>query len=69
MNELKTISIDGVEHDYTQFTDQQKLMVAQINDLSQQLAQAQFKMDQINVAKEGFTMMLKQSLETKLELA
>ena len=69
MNELKTISIDGVEHDYTKFTDQQKLMVAQINDLGQQLAQAQFKMDQINVAKEGFTMMLKQSLETKLELA
>lgn len=30
MNELKTISIDGVEHDFTAFTDQQKAMVAQI---------------------------------------
>lgn len=69
MSELQKISIDGVEHNYADFTDQQKLMVAQINDLTQQLAQAQFKMDQIAVAKDAFTQMLKQSLETKLELA
>ena len=67
MSELKTISIDGVEHDYASMTDRQKAIVAQIGDLTAQIQQAQFKMDQLAVAKEGFTVMLKTSLEQPAE--
>jgi len=67
MSDLKTISIDGVEYDYASMTDRQKGIIAQIGDLTSQMQQAQFRMDQLAVAKEGFTVMLKQSLETPAE--
>jgi cell division septum initiation protein DivIVA len=62
MSELTTISIDGVEHDYTAFTDQQKAFVAQINDLNQKLGSLQMQADQFAVAKDAFVQMLKASL-------
>lgn len=65
MSELKTITIDGVDHDFTTFTDQQKMFVAQINDLTRKMSELQFQADQLSVAKTGFVGMLKQSLESK----
>lgn len=67
MSELKTISIDGVEHDYASFTDQQKAFVAQINDLNQKLGQLQMQADQFAVAKDAFVQMLKASLTQSAE--
>ena len=65
MSDLKTISIDGVEHDYASFTDQQKVFVAQINNLNHKLGELQFQADQYMVAKDAFVGMLKQSLVEK----
>lgn len=65
MNELKTISIDGVEYDFTSFTDQQKATVMQINDLNQKLATMQMQAEQLSVARDAFVGMLKSSLESK----
>jgi len=62
MSELKTISIDGVEHDFANLTDQQKVYVAQINNLNQKLGELQFQADQMAVAKDAFIQMLKASL-------
>lgn len=62
MNELKTITIDGVEHDFTTFTNEQKAYVAQINDLNQKLGGLQMQADQFSVARDAFVGMLKQSL-------
>ena len=67
MSELKTITIDGAEHSFDSLSDQQKSMVAQINDLNQKLAGLQFQADQLAVAKEAFIGMLKQSLQAKGE--
>lgn len=67
MSELTTISIDGVEHEYASFTDQQKVFVAQINDLSQKLGQLQMQADQCSVAKDAFIQMLKASLTKPAE--
>ena len=67
MSELKTISIDGVEHDFTAFTDQQKVFVAQINNLNQKLGELQFQADQMQVAREAFVGMLKASLTKPAE--
>lgn len=65
MSELTTISIDGVEHEYASFTDQQKVFVAQINNLNQKLGELQFQADQMQVAREAFVGLLKQSLAEK----
>ena len=62
MNDLKTISIDGVEHDFAAFNDEQKGMVAHINDLSQKIGGAQFQLTQLQVAKDAFVQILKNSL-------
>ena len=67
MSDLKTISIDGVEHDYANFNDQQKAFVAQINDLNQKLGQLQMQADQFAVAKDAFVQMLKASLTKSAE--
>ena len=65
MSELKTISIDGVEHDFASLTDQQKSMVAQINDLNQKLSGLQMQADQFSVARDAFVQMLRGSLSEK----
>lgn len=57
-----TITIDGVEHDFDAFTDEQKAMVAQINDLNAKLDQLQFQGAQLAVARDAFVNMLKNSL-------
>ena len=67
MSELKTISIDGVEHDFASFTDEQKGMVAHVNDLNEKLAHLQFQATQLQVAKDAFIGILKQSLQKPAE--
>lgn len=67
MNELKTISIDGVEHDFASFTDEQKGMVAHVNDLNEKLNHLQFQATQLQVAKDAFIQILKNSLTKPAE--
>lgn len=67
MNDLKTISIDGVEHDFASFNDEQKGMVAHINDLNQKIGGAQFQLTQLQVAKDAFIQILKNSLTKPAE--
>jgi hypothetical protein len=62
MNELKTITIDGVEYDFNALTNEQKAYVAQINDLSQKLGGLQMQAEQCAVAKDAFIQMLKAAL-------
>lgn len=65
MSELKTITIDGVDHAYAGFTDEQKLYVAHLNDVQQNMARLKFQLDQLQVTKDTFVGMLKNSLDTK----
>ena len=69
MGEKKTtpISIDGVEHILEEMTQEQQLMVSHISDLDRKIASSQFNLDQLNVGKNAFVQMLKQSLEAKPE--
>ena len=62
MNDLKTISIDGVDHDFASFNDEQKSIVAHLNDLNQKIGRAQFELAQLQVAKDAFVQILKNSL-------
>lgn len=57
------VTIDGVEYTEDQLTEEQKYMVAQLQDLEQKLSQLRFQTDQLNVAKNAFTNALIGSLQ------
>ena len=69
MSEKKTqtIVIDDVEHDLDSMTDEQKMLINHVMDLERKISSAQFSLDQLNVGKQAFISMLKQSLEKKEE--
>ena len=63
MTELKTISIDGKDYSVENFTEQQKIFLAQIGDIDKKFYDFQFQCQQLSVAKDAFVNLLKQSLE------
>lgn len=66
MGEKKTtpISIDGVEYQFEDMTEQQQVLVNHVADLDRKLASAKFNVDQLQVGREAFFKMLKDSLDT-----
>ena len=62
-----SVSINGVEYEEGQLTDQQKVMINHINSLQQKISSAQFNMDQLLVGKDAFVNMLTASLEAPAE--
>ena len=60
--ENNVINIAGTDYNPEDLTDQQKYWIAQINDLQQKRQNSQFQLDQINVALDGFTNALVESL-------
>ena len=67
-NEKKTpIIVDEVEYIYEQMTQEQQMMVNHIDDLNRKIGSSQFNLDQLNVGKQAFVNMLKQSLTAPTE--
>tara|TARA_R110000737_G_scaffold150034_1_gene179301 strand:+ start:3450 stop:3668 length:219 start_codon:yes stop_codon:yes gene_type:complete len=66
-NENKTITVNDVEHNIEDLTEQQVTMVNHIADLDKKLGSLSFNMDQLNVGREAFVNMLAQSLATNKE--
>jgi len=69
MSEKKTqtIVIDNVEHELDSMTDEQKLLVQHCLDLDRKIGSSQFAIQQLQVGKEAFVKMLKDSLEKPKE--
>jgi hypothetical protein len=65
MGEKKTqpIVIDGVEHEFESMSDEQKLLVNHCLDLDRKIASTQFNLQQLEIGKQAFVKMLKDSLE------
>ena len=61
-NENKTITVNDVEHNIEDLTEQQVAMVNHIADLDKKLGSLGFNMDQLNVGREAFVNMLTASL-------
>jgi len=61
-NENKTITVNDVEHNIEDLTEQQVAMVNHIADLDKKLGSLGFNMDQLNVGREAFVNMLAASL-------
>jgi hypothetical protein len=75
-NTKPQLTIDGVEYDPATFTDQQKMLLDHLVDLDRKTASAKFNLDQLQVGRDTFFNLLKQSLaedpaevENKLEIA
>ena len=64
MAEKKTqpIIIDDVEYNFEDMTDEQKVFVNHVADLDRKVASTQFNLDQLNVGKQAFVKLLKESL-------
>ena len=63
--QTQPVIIDDVEYQFDDFTDQQKAMLNHVADLDRKLASARFNVDQLQVGRDAFFSMLKQSLEAK----
>jgi hypothetical protein len=62
-NEKKTITVNDVEHNIEDLTEQQIAMVNHVADLDKKLGNLLFNMDQLKVGREAFVNMLAKSLE------
>jgi hypothetical protein len=67
-NEKKTpVTIDGVDYKYEDMTQQQQMLLNHVADLDRKLDSARFNVDQLQVGRDAFFRMLKDSLETPQE--
>ncbi len=67
-NKPQTITIDGVDHQLDDFTDQQRILLEHVADLDRKLNSARFSVDQLQVGRDAFFTMLKTALEAKPEV-
>lgn len=67
-NTKKTsITIDDVEYFYEDMTQEQQVLVNHVADLDRKIGSSQFNLDQLNVGKNAFISLLKESLLKKEE--
>lgn len=65
-NKEKTpLVIDGVEYDFNDLSEQQKIIVNHVADLDRKIASARWNADQMQVGRDAFFAMLKQSLSVE----
>lgn len=61
-NTKPQLIIDGVEYDVEKLTDQQKALLDHVVDLERKVGSARFNLDQLQVGRDSFFNLLKQSL-------
>ena len=61
-NTKPQLIIDGVEYDIGSLKEQQKALLDHVVDLERKVASAKFNLDQLQVGRDSFFNMLKQSL-------
>ena len=66
-NKPQIVTIDGVDHQLDDFTDQQRILLEHIADLDRKLNSARFASDQLQVGRDAFFNLLKTSLEKPSE--
>ena len=66
-NEKNLITVNDIEYNVDDFTDEQKIMLNHINDLGRKLDNARFNLDQLSIGREAFILRLSTSLEEAAE--
>ena len=68
-NNTKTpVTINGVEYDFEDLTDKQKILFNHVLDLERKVTSAQFNLDQLQVGRDTFMRMLENSLQEGADL-
>jgi hypothetical protein len=65
--QTKPITIDGVEYDTNNFTEEQILLTNHCLDLDRKIGSTQFQLQQLQVGKDAFLKILKESLDKPVE--
>jgi len=60
-----SITIDDVEYFYEDMTQEQQVLVNHLADLDRKIGSSQFNLDQLNVGKNAFIGLLKETLLKK----
>ena len=66
-NKSQMITIDGVEYDTADFTEEQIILTNHCLDLDRKIGNMNFQLQQLQVGKESFFKMLKESLASTEE--
>ena len=61
------VTIDDVEYTFEDMKPEQQTMVNHLIDLDRKIGSTQFNLDQLNVGKQAFLTMLRESLAKKEE--
>jgi len=61
------VTIDDVEYAFEDMSPEQQSMVYHLIDLDRKIGSSQFNLDQLNVGKQAFLTMLRESLAKKEE--
>jgi hypothetical protein len=64
-NKSQMITIDGVEYDTAEFTEEQVTLTNHCLDLDRKIANMNFQLQQLQVGKDSFVNMLKAALEAE----
>ena len=59
----KTIIIDDVEYTDDQLNDRQKMIINHVADLERKIGSTKFNLDQLQIGRDAFIKMLKESQE------
>ena len=67
MTEKKTqvITIDEVEYNVEDFTDEQRVLINHVMDLDRKIKSTQFNLDQLNVGRGAFMSALNNTLKAE----
>lgn len=57
------VTLDGVEHDASTFTEQQVTLLNHCIDLDRKIGSTQFQLQQLQVGKDAFLKLLKDDLD------
>ena len=60
----QTITINNIEHNLSDLSDEQKAVINHIQDLDRKIKSSQFNLEQLLFGKEAFMNRLSQTLET-----
>lgn len=63
IKETPIVNLDGKDYKVDDLTDNQKMIITHIQDLSRKIESSQFNLQQLNVGKDAFVNLLKQELD------
>jgi hypothetical protein len=63
-NKKTPLTIDGVEYQFEDMSPEQQTLINHVADLDRKLSSAKFNVEQLQVGRDAFFTMLKQSLDT-----